>query len=90
MLRPGGYILVTDPDKPASGFTEADTFTCCHCQRIVVVPPRASASDSGGWCGRCAKPVCGPCADKGSCTPWEARMERMEARERFLRSAGLL
>lgn len=86
MLRPQGYVTIVDPDSP---LFECDTFTCAHCQRIVKVPPRAAASDCGGWCGRCAKPVCGPCADKG-CTPWEKQMERMEARDRLLRSVGLV
>lgn len=85
MLRPGGYIIVASPE--GCDF-EADTFTCSHCQQIVIVPVKASASDPGGWCGCCAKPVCGPCADTGVCTPWEKQMERMEARDRMLRSIG--
>lgn len=91
MYRPGGTILVVDPDPPRGtpGVREVDTFTCAHCQRLVEVPVRASPADCGGWCGRCAKPVCGPCADTGVCDPWERQLERLEARDRFLRSIGL-
>ena len=85
MRNPGGYVLVVDPEAPDY---EADTFTCSHCQRVVVVPVRASASDAGGWCSCCTKPICGPCADTGVCTPWEKMLEKMEARDRFLRSIG--
>ena len=84
MLRSGGYLITTGP----TGVFEADTFTCCHCNRIVIVKANASASDSGGWCCNCSKPICGaePCM---TCTPYERQMERAEARDRFLRSAGL-
>ena len=86
MRNPGGYALVVGPE----GVTyEADTFTCHHCQLVVYVQPHSPASDAGGWCGVCAKLICGPCADKGVCIPWEKQMEKMEARDRFLRSAGL-
>ena len=89
MLRPGGYALVLDPDAKGGVALERDTFSCSHCQRVVFVTPFAAASECGGWCGNCAKPVCGDCADRGVCVPWERVMERIEARDRFLRSAGL-
>jgi hypothetical protein len=85
MLQPQGYGVETGPD----GIKEADSYTCFHCQRIVFVQPRCPPSDAGGWCGRCTRLICKRCVGKGSCTPWERQMERMEARDRALRSYGL-
>jgi hypothetical protein len=85
VLKPGGYAVLSDP----SGVKEADTFTCGHCQHIVHVKPLADAADSGGLCKVCMKLICETCVDRGTCTPWEQQMERIEARDRFLRSAGL-
>lgn len=64
------------------------TFACCHCNRITVVEQGAKADDCGGFCRLCMKPTCKTCADKG-CTPFESKLERMEARERMLASMGL-
>lgn len=83
MRRPQGYATIVDPDRPQ---IERDTFTCAHCQRIVFVQPFAAASDAGGWCGSCAQPVCGPCADLGTCTPFERQLELSEQRDRLRRA----
>lgn len=83
MRKPQGYYVIVEPDKAA---TEGDTFTCFHCQRVVNVPPKADPSTMGGFCRVCMRLICGPCADKGSCTPWEKQMEAMEKRDRFRRS----
>ena len=85
MRRAGGYAVLSD----ASGVREADTFTCAHCQHVVHVKPLADAADSGGLCKLCMGLICGACADNGSCTPWQRKFELMEAREHFLRSAGI-
>ncbi len=81
MNRPGGYVLIVSPDAPT---VEHDTFTCCHCQNVVFVKPKAPASESGGWCARCSKPVCGGCAGK-ECTPFEKRLEQVERAARTRR-----
>ena len=86
MLKPQGYATLVGPASPA---LEADTFTCGHCQYVVHVRPLADAADSGGLCKCCMKLICGPCVDKGTCTPWEKTFEKMEARDRFLKSAGI-
>lgn len=65
---------------------ECDTFTCGHCQQIVLVPPRCDPAVMGGFCRQCMTPICPQCHDKGSCTPWEKAMERSEVRDRALRS----
>jgi hypothetical protein len=83
VAAPRGYLIITDPDAPTK---EWDTFTCCHCQRIVPIRPRAPASECGGFCRLCFKEICGTCADKGSCDPFEKQLERIEARGRMLQS----
>ena len=85
MLKPGGYAVLSGPD----GTKEADTFTCAHCQHIVHVKPLADAADSGGLCKVCMGLICSTCVDVGTCTPWQVQWEKMEARDRFLRSVGI-
>lgn len=81
MLRPGGY-LVGRGDGPA---IEHDTFTCGHCCKVVFVKPKCDPADLGGLCKQCMKLVCPDCVGKG-CDPLEKKLERAEARDRFLRS----
>lgn len=85
MARPGGYAILTSP----GGVREWDTFTCCHCNCVVTIPNRAKAEDCGGFCRRCMKATCGPCADKGTCTPFEKQLEAAERRDRLLRQIGV-
>lgn len=84
MLKPGGYATVSSPD----GIVEADTFTCIHCNTVVVVPVKVSASDMGGFCTMCMKPVCGPCADLGKCIPFEKKLEAIERADRLHQSVS--
>jgi hypothetical protein len=65
------------------------TFTCSHCNSIVIVRPKEDPANLGGHCKICDKLICPHCNAKGGCTPWEKQMERMEARYRFRRDAGL-
>lgn len=76
-----GYETIIEPGKAT---LEADTFTCCHCNGIVSVRPFAPASEAGGWCARCAKPICGPCADKGTCRPFEKWLDEVEKKARIV------
>ena len=64
------------------------TFTCCHCNRVTIVPIAARAEDCGGFCRLCMAPTCTGCADKG-CTPFERELERSEAAGRLMASMGL-
>lgn len=64
-----GYLFA---DDRASGgkLEEADMLGCNHCQKLMKAH---LWKQDGGWCGCCAQPVCGPCADKIStqgCTPF--------------------
>lgn len=81
MRRPGGYLQIINAD---GSMVERDSFTCCHCQRVVFVAPKAAPADCGGWCFRCGKPQCPSCVADGRCTPFEKRLERAEARGRML------
>lgn len=83
--RSKGFVLVTDP----FGSVENETFTCCHCGNIVVVPHKASPDDCGGFCLRCSKMSCKTCAATGRCTPFEEKIEKQEKRDRMLRSIGV-
>jgi hypothetical protein len=84
--KPDGYLIITGPDGPA---VEADTISCAHCQRVVIMPVRTTDVPDGGWCMTCARALCGPCADAGVCTPFEKRLARAESRGRLLASVGL-
>ena len=76
--RPQGYAVVSEPDGPGQ---EWDTLTCAHCQRVVFV-----GRDPGGFCRICSKPVCGTCADRGRCNPYERQLERAERRAALWRA----
>lgn len=100
MLRPQGYAIIVDPDAQTREF---DTITCNHCQKLVFMKPGhtrqafdagdktnpSTAHDPGGFCRQCMQPVCGACADLGTCTPFEKKLEAMEARGRLLASIGI-
>ena len=89
MLKAGGYAVLTSP----TGMVQWDTFTCGHDSVIVHVPPYCDPANLGGFCKICSHLICGNCYNamqRGEgCVPWEKRMDKMEARDRFLRSAGL-
>jgi len=80
--NPGGYAVLIDPDK---GIVERDTFTCNHCNTVVYIKPKASPDDFGSMCRLCMKMVCRRCANYG-CTPFEKKLEAIEARDRARRS----
>jgi len=80
MRRPGGYLLSVDPD--AGSPFEADTFTCRHCQKIVLVKPMCDPADMGGRCTVCDGLICKNCVGKG-CDPMEKKLQRLEARKSY-------
>lgn len=83
MRRAQGYAITTEPGKAD---VEEDTFTCVHCNSIVFVKPRQDPAEAGGFCRMCMKPICVACADLGSCTPFEKKLEALESRDRFIRA----
>lgn len=85
MRNPGGYAFSFDP----SGIRqEADTFTCNHCNKIVVVKPKCDPCDLGGMCRLCEKMICPACVDLGACDPVEEKLKRAENSYEARRSYG--
>jgi len=77
------YIQILDPEAPG-GLIEQDSFSCAHCNRIVIVEP--GSGRERGICQRCRKLVCGRKACMDRCDPIEAKIERMEQRQNLQRS----
>lgn len=86
MHKPGGYLVGHGPEGIVD---ERDSFSCGHCNRVVVCGHKDRAADVGGFCKLCTKLVCGPCVDDGRCTPLEERLQAMERRSDALRSYGM-
>jgi len=99
MRNPHGYAVITTPDpvrvnfdrfrceEVGAGVIERDTFTCCHCNRIIHVKPMAPMGEFGSMCRNCMKMTCPTCAD-GPCVPFQKRLEMAERREMALKSYG--
>jgi len=85
MRKPGGYGVVMGPLGVEQ---ETDTFTCRHCNSVHRVKPFCDPADLGGQCRLCDAPICPKCVGK-NCTPFEKRLEIVEARDRALRSYGV-
>lgn len=84
MRNTQGYLVISGD---AGVISENDTFTCAHCNNIVIVPNKGTPP--GGFCQLCNKLVCDACSTKG-CIPFEKKLEEMEARDRFHRSIAYL
>ena len=93
MLNPHGYVSSSGPDQSY----EADTVQCAHCGKHYEIRPRESPSAAGGYCGRCAAPICTRCGVTMGrtlkCAPFERRLEITEradvARRRLSKELGL-
>lgn len=88
MRKPGGYAQIVGPDPTIvyfDGFRceqiapthEVDTFTCCHCNRVVHVKTKAPMDEVGSMCRNCMKMVCPACVD-GPCVPFMKKIEEDE------------
>lgn len=102
--RADGYAIEVDPDL--GGKTqEWDTCQCGHCQRIIFTKPGSLSrtylvqdpvtavfigEEPGAFCRNCMRPVCLPCHDIGTCTPFEKALESYERRHAKLFYAVLL
>ena len=54
----GGLLIIDSPDAARK---ELPTFTCCHCQRVVVMHPERKRVRN--WCPNCDHYTC----DSGGC-----------------------
>ena len=75
MLKPTGYGRYIG--KPSVGEQEHDTFTCAHCNCIVIVKPLCDPASAGGHCKVCDGLLCPQCVGKG-CKPFEKKLQEME------------
>lgn len=57
-MRTGGYLMI-DNRLAGGGLGEADTSTCSHCQRIVVLNP--DRTRERGFCPKCSHYICDEC-----------------------------
>jgi len=75
--QPPGYAVITDN---YGGVTEADTYHCCHCQRLIHVRP--GSGTQRGYCMNCNAITCGQpwCVE---CRPFMRKIEEMENRHRL-------
>ncbi len=81
MRRPGGYATITGP-RPT---VEIDTFTCCHCNGVVFVKPKATV---GGFCMQCNRNTCERPECNRGCVPFIKKVERAE-QEQYRRDQNL-
>lgn len=84
MRKPGGYGIITEAD---GSIVEHDTFTCCHCQRVTRVPPKAPPDQFGDFCRNCMRMVCVQCAGK-PCTPFQKKLDEANERAYVLKTYG--
>jgi hypothetical protein len=82
MRNPGGYVTIVDS---SASLYEQDTFTCIHCNGIVLVKPGLTITDFA-WCRKCMKPVCEKERCQTRCLTWDRRMEISEARGKLHRA----
>lgn len=86
MRNPDGVFICTDSDGRE---THVDAYRCGHCGLPKAIRTKTRDQDVGGYCMVCASNICPACLVSGRCEPFEAQLERVEARGRALRSYGL-
>lgn len=74
-MRGEGCLFSFDVDGTVH---ETKTFTCGHCNRVVLVKPKCDPCDLGGMCRLCASMICPNCVDRGICVPIEKKLENEE------------
>jgi hypothetical protein len=65
------------PASAGQGLFESATFTCSHCEVVVVLNP--DRTRERGYCRQCDHYICDGCTHKRDvlkerCYPWKARM----------------
>lgn len=72
-MKSSGYLQVS-----GEGAKERDTFTCGHCNCIVIIEPNQLTFKE--FCTGCMKPICDECGRIIGCLPFEKKIERLEQR----------
>ncbi len=85
MKKQGGYSLIVNAADSGRNI-ECDTYTCRHCQRIVMVKPMCDPMDLGRRCGGCDGLLCRRCSALDGCSHIEKRLAQMESRAAALAS----
>jgi hypothetical protein len=88
MPRANGSLLIVDPNAPRA--READTSTCSHCQRVIVLHDEQGKrrENVAVHCHGCDKVICVPCAETARCEPFERKLEAIEGRSRLFAALG--
>lgn len=75
-----GYLEI-DQRASGNGFFEADTYTCSHCCRVVVMNP--SRKRERYRCGGCSHHICDDCAAEkvrtGLCRTMAQKIDEIRA-----------
>lgn len=80
-MRPPSFLSI---DNRVSGgkLFEADTSTCSHCQRVVVLNP--DRTRERGFCRKCYHYICDQCVgvmhQTLTCTPIAKKFDELETR----------
>lgn len=99
MRNPGGHGQLICEDPKQSFVTDAygrriaaevDSYTCGHCNQVVMVNVGERPEDIGGLCKQCMSLVCPHCVITGRCEPLEERLAKQEQRYHALRSYGVI
>lgn len=71
-----------------------ETFTCAHCNGVEEFRDNFGMFKPPTMCASEHKPICEKCAREanriGRCVVFEKKLEKMEARDKFLREAGVI
>ncbi len=83
---PDAAMPVGMPPRSGQGLFEAPTYTCSHCQKVVIINPLRNRERS--WCRKCDHYICDPCGGilqaTGVCKTYKQVMD--EVQEAGLRS----
>jgi hypothetical protein len=91
-----GYLLIDQRDSPGvspimahrvglpvganKGVFEAPTYTCSHCQKVVVLNPLRNRDRA--WCRHCDQYLCDPCggvlAATGNCNLYREMLDNLQ------------
>lgn len=74
MPKAGGYLVITEHDGAKREF---ETFTCCHCNTVVVLDETDPTLKGVGFCLRCDKRHC----SRDQCRICVAFMKKVERAE---------